>query len=272
MVGKFQLYSRFITYWLPFCWTKRSQLQRFPSIPHSCTLALSVHRVKGNHSVTIDSNCKHPRSVLGFCADQHECYRQNIIFETISRGFVEDKKKVIALFFNFHYYFMGNLFSYCTCFCTAIVFLRFIHHLSFRKQLNRWWRRLIIIVANRTSNWIAIRKKKQKYSGPDFRQVAAESKSAVDHRLRQSSENWFFLQTDESVDDESIRKDILNDKPIKWFSSFKSFEKTELRQSHQLDIRIESICIWLRIRHCSLFNVCDEVLIFISSAICHTRC
>lgn len=152
MVGKFQLYSRFITYWLPFCWTKRSQLQRFPSIPHSCTLALSVHRVKGNHSVTIDSNCKHPRTVLGFCAAQHECYRQNIIFETISRGFVEDKKEVIALFFNFHYFyfhFMGNLFSYCTCFCTAIVFLRFIHHLSFRKQLNRW-RRLIIIAANRT--------------------------------------------------------------------------------------------------------------------------
>lgn len=118
MVGKFQLYSRFITYWLPFCWTKRSQLQRFPSIPHSCTLALSVHRVKGNHSVTIDSNCKHPRTVLGFCAAQHECYRQNIIFETISRGFVEDKKKWLLSFSIF------IIILWATCFHTAPVFVQ----------------------------------------------------------------------------------------------------------------------------------------------------
>lgn len=133
----FNCTGRFITYWLPFCWTKRSQLQRFPCYTSSSSSSGGSKNSAVNFwcRETIESNCEHCR-VQGYFVLIFEPLKSVSLF---TRGWFR-LWKMIALFFNFHYYyyFMGNLFLYCTCLGEAIVFLdygRIICHF-----IGRWWK------------------------------------------------------------------------------------------------------------------------------------
>lgn len=279
MVGKFQLYSRFITYWLPFCWTKRSQLQSISIAPNERERD-ERERKKIIVTYTIELNCKHPNSVLMYYTKRFsgsEIYR--CTFELGLMHFVNDrkKKKMDCSLFQFSFII---IILWATCFSTApvlpclvIVVLCYgftICHFGDR------WRRLIAME----------REKKTTTSDQIFakRSNVLKSKSAlsnVDERqsyhqpsVPRKSMSWTNLLTMNRI---KTTQDVHNDKPIKWFSvSLKWLgEKTHINW-HQATNRFLFWLISLCLSLCAcVFKCCSAVclLIFISFAILpHKTC
>lgn len=119
MVGKFQLYRQIYNILVAFLLNKTLSITAI-SVP------LPTKKiVEGkNHCETIELELQ-ASELSGLFKQCIDCASEKCIYEsTIGVDAFVHEKKMIALFFNFHYYyFMGNLFFYCTCFCRVNVFL-----------------------------------------------------------------------------------------------------------------------------------------------------
>lgn len=154
------------------------------------------------------------------------------------------EKNVIALFFNFHYYyFMGNLFSFCTCLAQTIIVFSPLALLIMVASfvifflvcsLYRWWTRFTYSKWNFINclNCISVRFAIliSFASKTKFVTYLLKTKATLLHwnhsifKLRPDvihKKNWFFLQRMRiSSTIEIALNGMFDDKPMKWFLSF----------------------------------------------------